>query len=459
MKLPPTQEFDVASRTDTGRLRNSNQDHFGEGERPHGHWFVVADGMGGHAGGATASRMAVQAILEGGGGSPEPDARLRHAFEVANQKIHQKAQDDSRFAGMGTTAVALAFEKGRCWVGNVGDSRAYRLRGGQLEAVSEDHSVVAEFVRRGYIDAAVARNHPRRNELLRSLGTSAEVEVDVDPVDAAPGDTFMLCSDGLCGVVEDDAIAEILGRGTASDAAEVLIAAANKLGGPDNITVQVIRIPQAETATLRIAGDRVPAGRGAARRRLVLRGGPGMIRGSALAALLLVFLVGCATPLPDAAATPDRSRALGAALQALGPEASAREAARLADEALATTRQLHERYRPVRPALFGNAAFHLGLRDRALCCHWAEDLLRSLAALELDSFALHWGVAHYGNPLREHSAVVVVARGGRFEEGLVLDAWRRSGRLYWVRVDRDRYPWKPHPADEQRDRLRCSDDR
>jgi protein phosphatase len=234
-------------------LRNSNQDDFGEGERPHGHWFVVADGMGGHAGGATASRLAVETILAGESGGPEPDARLRRAFQSANTRIHQAALDDARLAGMGTTAVALAFERGRCWVGNVGDSRAYRLRGDVLEAVSQDHSVVAEFVRRGYISAAQARTHPRRNELLRSLGTLAEVEVDVDPVDAAPGDTFMLCSDGLCGVIEDESIEEILRTGSAADAAEALIAAANNRGGPDNITVQVIRIPEAR-GVARIVG-------------------------------------------------------------------------------------------------------------------------------------------------------------------------------------------------------------
>ena len=254
MKLPPTAEFDVASRTDVGRQRHTNQDDFGEGERPHGHWFVVADGMGGHAGGATASRIAVETILAGGGGSPEPDGRLRHAFEAANARIYQEALDNAKLAGMGTTAVAIAFEQGRCWVGNVGDSRAYRLRDGRLEAVSDDHSVVAEFVRRGYISAVQARTHPRRNELLRSLGTSREVEVDVGPVDARAGDTFMLCSDGLCGVVEDDAIAQILREGSAGEAAESLVAAANKLGGPDNITVQVIRIPPAPGAGLRLVG-------------------------------------------------------------------------------------------------------------------------------------------------------------------------------------------------------------
>lgn len=244
-------------------MRTSNQDCFGERERAHGHWFVVADGMGGHAGGETASRLAVETIVAGEGGGPEVQERLHQAFVAANAKIHQSAQDDARLAGMGTTAVALAFEGGRGWIANVGDSRAYRLRAGTLEPVSEDHSVVAEFVRRGYITAEQARTHPRRNELLRSLGTSAEVEVDVDPVDAAAGDIFLLCSDGLYGVVEDDQIAEILRAENAAEAAEALIEAANRAGGPDNITVQVIRIPEAAMKLGRVVGVTLALGVGA----------------------------------------------------------------------------------------------------------------------------------------------------------------------------------------------------
>ena len=133
------------------------------------------------------------------------------------------------------------------------------------------------------------------------------------------------------------------------------------------------------------------------------------------------------------------------------------EATRLARTALATTEQLASRYRPLRPPHLGNLAFHLGLRDRALCCHWVEDLLRALSDLQLESFELHWGVAHFGSKLREHSSVVAVPAGRTIGDGLVLDAWRDSGRLYWVRADRDRYPWQLHPSDELSDRLACSD--
>ena len=178
----------------------------------------------------------------------------------------------------------------------------------------------------------------------------------------------------------------------------------------------------------------------------------------AIAACLLLPALGCVSD-PGAGGIAERARPLEAALLALPGGASAEDAARLAVAALETTDGLHARYRPLTPPQLGNLAFHLGLRERALCCHWVEDLLRALTALELASIELHGGVAHYGNVLREHSAVVAVPRGGAFAQGLVLDAWRDAGRLYSVRADRDRYPWVPHPSDAQRDRLACGADR
>lgn len=178
-----------------------------------------------------------------------------------------------------------------------------------------------------------------------------------------------------------------------------------------------------------------------------------------LACLVILPSLGCASldlrPTGDAM-TP--TKRLEAALAALPGQADPDEAARLAHASYATTSALVSHYRPLRPPQLGNLAFHLGLRDRALCCHWVEDLLRALTALELESFELHWGVAHHGSQLREHSAVIAVPTGGTLQQGLVLDAWRHSGRLHWVRADRDRYPWSLHPSDALRHRLACSDD-
>jgi protein phosphatase len=234
-----------ASGTDVGLVREQNEDAFGEASVDAGRLFVVADGMGGHAGGATASRLAVgtieQVFAETGGATPE---RLRSAVEAANRCIHEQSRSDRSLAGMGTTAVALAIEAGRAWVANVGDSRAYRLRRGDFEQLTRDHSVVAELVRRGLLTDAQARVHPRRNEVLRSLGSFPEVEVDLDEVELSPGDVFLLCSDGLSGVVDDAAIAARRAGASPADACQALIEAAIGQGAPDNVTVQVVRVSE-----------------------------------------------------------------------------------------------------------------------------------------------------------------------------------------------------------------------
>lgn len=170
-----------------------------------------------------------------------------------------------------------------------------------------------------------------------------------------------------------------------------------------------------------------------------------------LCAPLLLACASTGTAVPD----PEPAARLEAALLALPGSTRPADAQRLARTALAITQELRAQYRPLRPPQLGNLAFHLGLRDRALCCHWAEDLLRALSAQDLPGFRLHWGVAHHGSQLREHSVVVAVPAGEPFEHGLVLDAWRNAGELYWRRVDQDRYPWQLHPSDALRDRLAC----
>ena len=242
-RLDP-RRFDAAGRTDVGGVRQTNPDAFGEYADGSLRVFVVADGMGGHAGGETASRLAVEAVREVfGSAHGGVDARLRAALEAANGRVHQAQLEDPRLAGMGTTGVALGFGPDGAWVANVGDSRAYRMRSGSLEQLTRDHSVVAELVRRGYITAEQAAVHPRRNEVLRSLGTEASVDVDLDPVQVAPEDVFLLCSDGLSGVVSDAEIASLVVRQPAADAARALVEAALLAGGPDNVTVQIVRAP------------------------------------------------------------------------------------------------------------------------------------------------------------------------------------------------------------------------
>jgi protein phosphatase len=255
MKSIDPRRIETASLSDVGRRRASNQDTFGGLVAASGaRLLVVADGMGGHAGGATASRLAVETVEEFVGRSTgDPAALLQAALEAANRRIHAEARRDPSLAGMGTTGVALLFQSnGGAWVAHVGDSRAYRLRNARLEQLTPDHSLVAELERRGMITAEEARVHPRRNEVLRCIGVDPEVDVDVAPVDVQPGDRYLLCSDGLCGVLGDEEIATELLRASPEVAARRLVDVANERGGPDNITVQIARIPAAAGRVARV---------------------------------------------------------------------------------------------------------------------------------------------------------------------------------------------------------------
>ena len=236
----------TASRTDIGYVRSENEDRCGEFRREReGHLLVVADGMGGHQGGATASQMAVDVIgrifTESTG---PPDAVLRRAFETANREVLKRGNRTPELLGMGTTCVALWLGPGDSgWVAHVGDSRAYRLRRGRLEALTADHTVVADLERRGLLTREEAREHPRRNELLRSIGVERSLEVEVAPVSVEAEDRFLLCSDGLSGVVAEDAIEAVLAaEGSPPACAEKLVDLAKRAGAPDNVTVQVASI-------------------------------------------------------------------------------------------------------------------------------------------------------------------------------------------------------------------------
>ena len=249
MRLDPDR-IEIASLSDTGRQRSNNQDAYGEGYAGSGsRWIMVADGMGGHAGGATASRVAVETVSSAVANSGlAAGAALRAALEAANRAVYEEAQRNRALAGMGTTGVAALFSAdGAAFVANVGDSRAYRLRDGAFEQITLDHSLVAELQRRGIITAEEAFVHPRRNEVLRSLGVEPDVIVDLHELDLKPGDLFLLCSDGLSGVVRDEEIAEIVHREAPAQAVRTLVEFANRRGGPDNVTVQIARIPGAAT--------------------------------------------------------------------------------------------------------------------------------------------------------------------------------------------------------------------
>jgi protein phosphatase len=230
--------------TDVGRARSGNEDSYFCGRTV----FAVADGLGGHQGGEVASAAAVEplAALDGREFAEPGEAAetLAAAIREGNAAILERAAGDPGLWGMGTTvtAAALAGER-HLQLAHVGDSRAYLLRDGSLEQLTTDHTVVGELVRRGRLTPEQAAIHPERSILTRAVGLDPRVPVDTpDPVELRDGDQVMLCSDGLTEAVDDDRIAELLSADADGEAAcRSLIDAANAAGGPDNITVVLLR--------------------------------------------------------------------------------------------------------------------------------------------------------------------------------------------------------------------------
>jgi serine/threonine protein phosphatase PrpC len=228
--------------TDVGRQRQSNEDSFYESTPV----FAVADGMGGARAGEVASRMAVEAFGEPAGRDAGPEARLESIARLANRRIYDLAQDDDAYRGMGTTLTAVIVGGREIAVGHVGDSRLYRLRGGELERLTTDHSLVEEYIRAGRLAPEEAETHPQKSVITRALGVEADVDVDTLTCDACDGDVYLLCSDGLTGMVAESEVADILiNRSSLEQAGRALIDAANHAGGRDNITVVLFRVGEA----------------------------------------------------------------------------------------------------------------------------------------------------------------------------------------------------------------------
>jgi protein phosphatase len=225
-----------AGTTDVGRQRSTNEDSLFV-QPP---YFAVADGMGGAKAGEVASSLAVEVLEEEIARHPDdpPEAQLAEALREANKRIFELSTDDESRRGMGTTVTAARVHDRDVSLGHVGDSRAYRMRDGALEQLTRDHSLVAELQRSGQLSPEAAEHHPQRSIITRALGPEPDVEVDTYTVPGREGDVFLLCSDGLTGMVSDDEMASILRRaGSLADAADNLIRAANQSGGKDNITV------------------------------------------------------------------------------------------------------------------------------------------------------------------------------------------------------------------------------
>jgi protein phosphatase len=237
----------AAARTDVGLRRSVNEDCFALAADLG--LYLVADGMGGHTAGQLASRLAtagtVEALRKVAGTDASLTEKLRYCVAAANRSVFDTAQAKPELAGMGTTLVAVLAGTGRVALAHVGDSRAYLIRAGRIRQLTDDHSLVAELVRRNEITPVAARGHPHRHVLTRALGVRRVVEADLAELTPAEGDVIVLCSDGLTGLVDDGEIAAEVAReardGNLDEVCGRLVDMANERGGEDNITVALVR--------------------------------------------------------------------------------------------------------------------------------------------------------------------------------------------------------------------------
>ena len=254
--MPGQPRVMAAGKTDVGRKRTHNEDSYAMVEPEN--LYLVADGMGGHASGEVASKMAIDTISEFfRATSVDPEAtwpykmdkargyeenRLVTGIKLANRRIFEASQQETKLHGMGTTMVAVLFVENQCLIGHVGDSRVYRLRGDALQQLTEDHSLLNDYIRMKSMTQQEIDNFPHKNVIVRALGMKEAVKVDAIVDNPQPGDTYVMCSDGLAGPISDEDIRRItLEHKDLTGAAQALIDRANENGGPDNITVVLCR--------------------------------------------------------------------------------------------------------------------------------------------------------------------------------------------------------------------------
>lgn len=249
-------KIDFFGQTDVGKKREKNEDSLLIDESTG--LFMVADGMGGHLGGDYASRLAVKTVgetvrrltedpeatisLNQGFDRGDPGEYLRYALRLASQRIYEEASKNEALRGMGTTAVVLLVRDDKGFIANVGDSRVYLIRKGEIRQLTMDHSLVAEQLRAGIITHNELKNHKFKNIITRSVGFQDEVEIDLVVRDLEVGDNFLLCSDGLSNMIEDSEMLRIVSRNKPRAACQKLIDLANKKGGDDNVTAIVASV-------------------------------------------------------------------------------------------------------------------------------------------------------------------------------------------------------------------------
>ena len=238
-------QISVGNQTNQGRVRTSNEDSFVV--NPEAGLFLVADGMGGHAAGEIASQIAAAAI-NGWVTEHAPDEQaaemLRLGAQEANHQVFEAQRKDRSLTGMGSTLTALFFRDDRYYIAHVGDSRAYRLRDSALEQLTRDHSLVWHLYENNVLAKTDLARHPQKNLITRSIGSHPQVEIDIEEGEGLAGDVYLLCSDGLTDGVTDEEIHQALcdTQKSPQEMADGLVDAANMAGGPDNITVIIVRL-------------------------------------------------------------------------------------------------------------------------------------------------------------------------------------------------------------------------
>jgi protein phosphatase len=244
--------FNVGCATDVGRKRSQNQDRVKVA--PELGLFIVADGMGGHRGGETASAMVVELVpeivkqaQETQGPQWNPKNVISKAIEGASRAIHERAISTPALQGMGTTTVAMLFKDNLLTIGHVGDSRCYFLRPGAIWQATRDHSLVQEKLRAGLISRAELKTDRMKNVITRSVGFEADVNVEIYEMSVQPGDVFLICSDGLSGMIDDEEMLEVIQKSREAghpltETVQDLIDAANQNGGEDNVSTIMVEI-------------------------------------------------------------------------------------------------------------------------------------------------------------------------------------------------------------------------
>jgi len=255
-----------ARASDTGKKRRRNEDSYVVAPP----LFAVADGMGGAQAGEVASKLAAAALEDTDSGAGDGEARVVSLIQEANRRVYERANTDPATTGMGTTMTVALVEGELVTIGHVGDSRAYLVRAGRLEQLTEDHSLVNELLKSGKLSPKEAETHPQRSVITRAVGTDPDVDVDVFKIEAHEGDVFLLCSDGLTDMVDDEGILDLVERhhDDLDRAAKSLVSDANRGGGEDNITViaftmaadgDTVQMPAAEPDEDTLEGVPIPA--------------------------------------------------------------------------------------------------------------------------------------------------------------------------------------------------------